>query len=94
MSVARPPELDLSAAVVEAIGSFPTVREVTHCGRIFTVPSFDIYATCPQCGSRLKVRAMSAGTEIEDLFDAFATWLMAPGASQLIQERQRQIAED
>jgi hypothetical protein len=43
---------------------------------------------------RLKVRAMSALTEIEDLFDAFATWLAGPGASQAIQNRQRQIAED
>lgn len=94
MSVARPPELDLSAAVVDAIESFPTVREVNHCGRTFAVPSLDIYAACPQCGSRLKVRAMSGATEVEDLFDAFATWLTAPGASQLIQARQRQIVED
>jgi hypothetical protein len=94
MPVARPPELDLSAAVVDAIESFPTVREVSHCGRTFAIPSLDIYAACPHCGSRLKVRAMSGATEIEDLFDAFATWLMAPGASQLIQARQRRIAED
>jgi predicted nucleic acid-binding Zn-ribbon protein len=94
MSVARAPDLELSAAVIEAIESFPLAREVTHCGRTFSVPSLDIYATCPQCGVRLKVRAMSALTEIEDLFDAFATWLAGPGASQAIQNRQRQIAED
>lgn len=94
MSVARTPELELSSAVVEAIESFPTAREVTHCGATFVVPSLDIYANCPRCGTRLKVRAMAAVTEVEDLFDAFAAWLTAPGASELIQARQRQLAED
>lgn len=93
MSVVRPPDFELSKPIVEAIESFPVAREVTHCGGTFTVPSLDLYGNCPRCGTRLKVRAHSAVTELEDLFDAFAAWLLTPGASQAIQDRQRQIAD-
>jgi len=58
---------------IDTIRTFPTSREVSHCGETFSVSPFDIYAPCPVCGKRIKVRSFSAHLETEDLFDAFFT---------------------
>lgn len=80
--------------LVEAIETFPASREVHHCGETFTISPFDIYTDCPQCGKRLKVRALSAALGIEDLFDAFFTWMNQPGNEASVSRRRQEIADD
>jgi hypothetical protein len=94
MAQVQTPAIDVSPELLEAVESFPTAREVTHCGSAFSVSPLDIYATCPTCGTRLKVRAFSAGPDLEDLFDAFLTWLNDPAAARIAAQRQREIADD
>ena len=88
------PEIEVSHELVEAVESFPTSKDVNHCGQTFTVSPFEIYATCPACGARIKLRSSSAHMELEDLFDAFFTWLRKPEAGRLVADRQRQIEDD
>jgi len=90
----RKPDLDIPPGLIESIRSFPLHREVRHCGNTFSVSPFDIYAQCPRCGSRLKVRSLSACPEIEDLFDAVFEWMSQPGTDALVRRRQQVIAED
>src|SRR2546422_711621 len=75
-----------------------TDAEVLSCfrpgGTRFAVSPFDIYAVCPRCGTRLKVRALSAVTEIEDVFDAVFEWMNSPAGREAAARRQREIAED
>ena len=85
---------DISGDLIEAIRCFPLQRHVTHCGQPFQVSPFDIYATCPKCRARIKVRSFAAVSEIEDIFDAVFEWLTQPDAMRIAQERQRVIAED
>ena len=87
-------DVEVSQSLSDAISAFPLTRKVTHCGAVFAVSPFDIYATCPVCKTRLKVRSFGGGLEIEDLFDAVFTWLNQPGAQEIAHRRQQQIAED
>ena len=87
-------EVNVSHDLIEAIASFPLAREVHHCGTTFRTSPFDIYATCPACGTRLKVRCLSAVTELEDVFDAVMAWMLQPEAEALIRQRQAEIAAD
>jgi hypothetical protein len=86
--------MELPTSLVEAVRSFPLEREVEHCGKKRKVSPFDFYATCPQCGARIKVRSFTAGSEIEDVFDAVFEWLAQPGARKLMQSRQEAIEAD
>jgi hypothetical protein len=86
--------MEVPAALVEAIKSFPVQREVSHCGRKLTVSPFDFYATCPHCGTRFKLRSFAASAEIEDVFDAVFEWLTQPAAKELMQLRQEAIQAD
>jgi hypothetical protein len=54
----------------------------------------DIYAQCPQCGCRIKLRSFSAIPEIEDVFDAVFEWMNQPGALELAKRRLEIIAAD
>jgi hypothetical protein len=81
------PRVEVPARLVEAIRSLPPTREVEHCGGKFAVSSFDIYAECPRCKQRIKVRAFSAGEEIEDVFDAVFEWMTRPEAHDVAQRR-------
>jgi hypothetical protein len=83
-----PPDL------VDSIASFPVHREVSHCGESFQVAPFDIYANCPRCGARIKIRAFSGGVELADVFDAVFTWMKRPGAAEAVRRRQQAIEED
>ena len=76
------------------IRTFPTEREVSHCGTIFYASPLDHYSSCPSCGERLKLRSFSGATEVEDMFDAFAEWLIDTGASTVVEKRQREILDD
>jgi hypothetical protein len=94
MPTQRTAPVDVSPELLDAIASFPVVREVTHCGATFRVSPFDIYATCPACGARLKVRSFAAGPELEDIFDAVFAWMAQPGAAELVRRRQQELAAD
>ena len=80
--------------LIEAIQSFPSEREVVHCGETFAVPPFDIYADCPICGTRIKVRSLGATTELEDVFDAVLEWMSDPLARKVAEMRLREMADD
>jgi hypothetical protein len=70
MAVKRSPALEIGTDLTDAMRGFPMHREIEHCGVRVAVDAFDKYATCSQCGSRIKVRSFAAIPEIEDVFDA------------------------
>jgi hypothetical protein len=94
MEMTRKSDLQISPALVEAIATFPVQREVRHCGQTFHVSPFAIYAACPHCGARVKVRSFSAGTELEDVFDAVFAWMTQAGAAEAVLARQQAIQDD
>jgi len=94
MELKNHPNLDISESLLEAIRSFPLQREVEHCGARMAVAPFDIYADCPRCGTRLKVRSFSATGEVEDVFDAVFEWMNQPMAQEVARCRQRAIEAD
>jgi hypothetical protein len=94
MSLNQTRDIDIPWGLIEGIKSAPLQREVEHCGHTFAVSPFDIYAVCPSCGTRLKVRACSGVTEIEEVFDAVFEWMNQQGAEELVRRRQREIAAD
>ena len=94
MSVGSRSDSGVTQELVDAIRSFPAERDVEHCGGRFSVSPFDFYASCPQCGARLKLRGMSAAAEIEDLFDAVFGWLGDPTARQAADRRQQALRAD
>jgi hypothetical protein len=85
---------DVSAELVGAIKSFPVSRTVQHCGQAFTTPPFNIYADCPACGARIKVRSFSGAMEIEDVFDAVFEWMNSPAAREAAVHRQLVLEAD
>ncbi len=87
-------EIEVSWELIEGLKSFRLQREVEHCGMKFLVPPFDFYAQCPRCGTRMKVRSLSALMEIEDVFDAVFEWMLQPGAADLVRRRQEEIEAD
>lgn len=94
MSVSKTANPDVSAELIDAIAAFPVSREVAHCGTTFRISPFDIYADCPVCRTRIKVRSFAAVAELEDVFDAVFAWMAQPGAAEVVRRRQREIAED
>jgi hypothetical protein len=84
----------ISPELVQAIRLLPHRREVRHCGAAFAVSPFDIYATCPHCGQRLKVRSFAATTELEDVFDAVFAWMLHGNGAELARRRQEAIRDD
>jgi hypothetical protein len=94
MQLNRKPDLAIPPGLIEAIETFPLHREVTHCGNTFLVSPFDLYADCPHCGSHIKVRSFSAGTELEDVFDAVFQWMGQAGAADLVRRRQQVLEDD
>jgi hypothetical protein len=84
----------IPTGLVDALRSFPAHREVEHCGARFRVSSLDLYADCPECGTPLKLRAFSAGEELEDVIDAVLEWMLDPEAKKAAMQRQAAIACD
>ena len=80
--------------LLDAIKSFPVRRVVEHCGTSFTASAFDFYATCPACGTKLKLRSFSGEEEIEDLFDAVFEWMADPEAGEAATKRRECLAEE
>jgi hypothetical protein len=94
MKLQTDPRIEVPSSIVDAIRSFPVEREAEHCGRKFAVSPFDIYATCPQCGAKLKLRSYSAVLELEDVFDAVFDWMLQPKAAEVARQRQRTLEAD
>jgi hypothetical protein len=88
------PELAIPPGLLEAVRSFPAACRVEYCGQSFEVSAFEIYAACPHCGTRIKVRSFIGATELEDLFDAVFEWMRLPGNSETAQRRIAAIASD
>jgi hypothetical protein len=84
----------ISEELLEAIRAFPLERKVEHCSVEFTASPLDIYAECPRCGTRLKLRSFSAAPEIEDIFDAVLEWSNRPGAQESARRRQIALGDD
>lgn len=82
-----------SHSLIETIRSFPVMKEVEHCGERFSVPALEIYATCPRCGDRIKIRSFSGLMETEDVIDAVLQWLSRAGAQGVAKQRQAVLAE-
>jgi hypothetical protein len=80
--------------LIEAIRSYPTSREISHCGETFAVSPFDIQVNCPMCNQYLKVRSFAAIPEFEDVFDAVFEWLINPEAMKYFEKRKREIIDD
>ncbi len=55
---------------------------------------FAIYAACPSCGTRLKVRSFASAPELEDVFDAVFTWMNQPGAEATAEDWRKELAAD
>ena len=90
-----PVRVEIPEQLIEALRTFPLEREVEHCGHRWAVSPFEVYANCPHCSSRIKLRAYSAGNELEDVFDAVFEWLRQPCAAKLLDRRQKSLqAED
>jgi len=94
MAVQTNQRLAVPSQLLDAIRAFPQAREIEHCGRKILISPFDFYATCPSCGTKIKVRSFSGGTEVEDVFDAVFEWMSQPGAEELVKRRQKLIAEE
>src|SRR5437588_8855010 len=94
MELKRSSEVEIPLDLIEVIKSFPLRREVAHCGSTFEVSPFDIYADCPRCKAQIKTRSFSAGSEIEDVFDAVFEWMNQPGAEEVVRRRRQAISEE
>ncbi len=94
MELKRNTDVEIPSDLLEAIETFPLHREVSHCGQTFHVSPFEIYADCPRCGVRIKVRSFAGGVEIEDVFDAVFAWMTQHGAEKIARRRQQVIQQD
>ena len=87
-------DLEISSALTDAIRQFPTTREVSHCGNTFAASPLAIYATCPHCGQRLKLRSFAGVPEIEDVIDVVIEWMNHPAAKAAADVRRAELASD
>ncbi|MFO0928785.1 MAG: hypothetical protein U0736_17490 [Gemmataceae bacterium] len=87
-------DVNVSQELLEAIAAFPVRRQVQHCGTTFQVSPFDIYAPCPYCKTRIKVRSFGGPAELEDVFDAVLSWMLQPGAEEAVRRRQVELTAD
>lgn len=94
MDLKHQPAPEITEDLLEAIRTFPTRREVEHCGVRMGVDPFEFYAECPRCRTRIKVRSFSAQSEIEDVFDAVFGWLNHPEALEVARRRQAALAAE
>lgn len=94
MAEIKAPPFAFPSELVDVIKSMPHRREVQHCGIRFETSPFDIYAVCPSCGHRIKVRAFSGIAEIEDLFDAFLSWMLQNDGEELARRRLQELRDE
>ena len=84
----------VNADLLQAIRAFPVRRAIEHCGARIAVDPFEVYATCPQCGTRIKLRSYAATPEIEDVFDAVFEWMNQEGAREVAEHRRVALASE
>jgi hypothetical protein len=94
MSLETASKVEVSPELVEAVRTFPIRRQVRHCGTSFEVDALSIYATCPACKTKIKLRAYSAAPDLEDLIDAVLEWMTQPAAKAVAEARMKKIAAD
>ena len=94
MTVLQADEIAIAPELIEAIRQFPNTREVAHCGTTFAASPLAIYADCPHCGQRLKLRSFACVPEIEDAIDAVLEWMNDPTARAAAIARQVELAND
>jgi len=82
------------AALLDEIGRMPARREASHCGTAFHVSAFDIYADCPACKKRIKVRSFGGAPEVEDVFDAVFAWMSKREARAAAEARIKAVQDD
>lgn len=87
-------EIEIPSKLLELLRGLPKAREVEHCACVFEVSPFDIYATCPKCQTKIKVRSFCDAVELEDVFDAVFEWMERAKADDLVARRRREISED
>lgn len=87
-------EVAVAPELIEAIRRFPVAREVAHCGSTFSTSPLAIYAACPHCGERLKLRSFGGVPEIEDVIDAVLEWMNDPAARASADARRAEFASD
>ena len=85
--------VEIDSALLEAIRTFPRFRSVVHCGETINTSPFAIYADCPKCGQRIKVRSFGGGDEVEDVFDAVFAWMNDPQVQKYVDQRRKDIAD-
>jgi predicted nucleic acid-binding Zn-ribbon protein len=90
----QPPPAAIPSDLIEAIQSFPPQRVVEHCGQKLSVGALEMYADCPNCGTRIKLRSFGATTELEDVFDAVLEWMTDPAARRSAELRLQAIEDD
>jgi hypothetical protein len=86
--------VEVSADLLEALRAFPHVRTVKHCDSTMEVSPLALYAVCPACRQRVKLRSFSGAPEIEDVIDAVLEWLADPAARAYAEQRRQEIEED
>jgi hypothetical protein len=91
MELKSRPWPEVTEDLLDAIRTFPTVRQVEHCGTLLQVSPLDFYARCPHCGDRIKLRSFSGGAEIEDVFDAVLEWMNQPTAEAIARSRRAEL---
>jgi ribosomal protein S27E len=65
------------------------------CGLETQYHSLQIYAACPECGRRQKLRSFGGiGTEIQDVFDAVLEWFVEEGTFENALKRYQGIKQD
>ncbi len=87
-------DTEVTSGLIDAIRELPTSRAVEHCGETHTVSPFDIYAECPRCGEKIKVRSFSGVPEVEDVFDAVFEWMLEPKAKAAGRDRMEVIKRE
>lgn len=92
MTTLQADEIAIAPELIDAIRQFPTAREVSHCGLTFTASPLAIYAECPHCGQRLKLRSFASVPEIDDAIDAVLEWMNDPAAQAAAEARRIEIA--
>jgi transcription elongation factor Elf1 len=62
------------------------------CGRRSVVSILSIYADCPQCSTRLKLRGYGAiGDEVEDVVDAVLAWMGSGAMMDAAMKRKEEL---
>ncbi len=84
----------IPAGLIDALRALPAEREIEHCGARFRVAALDMYAACPECGARIKLRGFSGHDDVEDVVDAVLEWMLDPECRKVAEGRQAVIERD